>query len=137
MARMNTTLLSVAGDLVQPIFNAGRLKANVRLTEAQELELVYTYRQTVQQALREVSDALTGYQKAHELRAQLAQLVASTGDAARLSDVRYRGGVASYLEVLTNQTNFFNAELKLAQSRLGELLALVHLYSALGGGWQQ
>jgi len=131
------TLLSVAGDLVQPIFNAGRLKANVRLTEAQELELVYTYRQTVQQALREVSDALTGYQKAHELRAQLAQLVASTGDAARLSDVRYRGGVASYLEVLTNQTNFFNAELKLAQSRLGELLALVHLYSALGGGWQQ
>ncbi len=131
------TLWSVAGDMVQRIFDAGRVRAKVRLTEAQKLELVYAYRQTVLQALREVSDALVGYRKAREFREQLVQLVASTGEAARLSDVRFRGGVASYLEVLTNQTNFFDAELRLAQARLNELLALVQLYSALGGGWQQ
>lgn len=130
-------LLSVATDVLQPIFNAGRLRANVRLTEAQRLELIFTYRRTVLQAFREVSDALVDYQKTRVLRRQLAQLVASSGDAARLSDIRYRGGVASYLEVLTNQTNFFNAQLNLAQARLNELLALVQLYVALGGGWQQ
>jgi multidrug efflux system outer membrane protein len=129
--------LSVAGNLVQPIFNAGRIKNNVRLTEAQKQELVFTYRRTIVRAFREVADALIGYQKAGQLRAQLTQFVASTGDAARLSDVRYRGGVASYLEVLTNQTNYFNAQLQLAQATLSELLTLVQLYAALGGGWQQ
>jgi multidrug efflux system outer membrane protein len=128
---------SIAGGMVQQIFNAGRVKANVKLTEAQKLELVYTYERTVLQALREVSDALVGYRKTRELREQLVQLVAATRDAARLSDIRYRGGVASYLEVLTSQTNFFNAELELARARLNELLALVQLYAALGGGWEQ
>jgi outer membrane protein, multidrug efflux system len=131
------TLLSVGADLVQPIFNAGRIRNTVRLTEEQKQELVFVYRRTILRAFAEVSDALIGYQKARELRVQLTRLVASTGDAAQLSDVRYRGGVASYLEVLTNQTNFFNAELRLAQARLGELLALVQLYAALGGGWEQ
>jgi outer membrane protein, multidrug efflux system len=130
-------LWSVTGDAVQQIFNAGRLAATVKLTEAQQLELVFTYRQVVQRAFREVSDALVGRQKARELREQLVRLVASTQDAARLSDVRYRGGVASYLEVLTSQTSFFDAELELARARLTELLTLVQLYSALGGGWQQ
>jgi len=129
-------LWSVSGGLVQQVFNAGRLKANVRLTEAQQLELVYTYQQTVKQAFREVSDGLVAYQKTRELRGQLTALVAATQDAARLSDIRYRGGVASYLEVLTSQTNSFNAELELARGRLNELLALVQLYAALGGGWQ-
>ncbi len=130
-------LWSISGGLVQQIFNAGRLKATVRLTEAQQLEFVYTYQQTVKQAFREVSDALVGYQKTRELRRQLTELVAATQDAARLSDIRYRGGVASYLEVLTSQTNSFNAELTLARGRLNELLALVQLYAALGGGWQR
>jgi multidrug efflux system outer membrane protein len=130
-------LWSISGGLVQQIFNAGRLKANIRLTEAEQLEFVYTYQQTVKQAFREVSDALVGYQKTRELRRQLTELVAATQDAARLSDIRYRGGVASYLEVLTSQTNSFNAELTLARGRLNELLALVQLYAALGGGWQQ
>ncbi len=129
-------LWTVSGGVVQQIFNAGRLKANVRLTEAQQLEFVYTYQQTVRQGFREVSDALVGYQKTRELRGQLTELVAATQDAARLSDIRYRGGVASYLEVLTSQTNAFNAELTLARGRLNELLALVQLYAALGGGWQ-
>ena len=128
---------SITGDLLQQIYNAGKLKAAVRLSEAQKLELVYTYRQTIQQAFREVSDALTGYQKTRQLRQQLTQLVASTQDAARLSDIRYRGGVSSYLEVLTSQASYFDAELNLAQARLDELLSLVQLYAALGGGWEQ
>ena len=127
---------SVAGSLVQPIFTAGRLKAGVRLTEAQAEELVHSYRQTVQQAFRDVSNALVGYRKAREFRERQALLAASTQDAARLSDIRYRGGATSYLEVLTSQTNNFSAELGLAQARLNELLAMVQLYSALGGGWQ-
>jgi len=130
-------LWTVSGGVVQQIFNAGRLKANVRLTEAQQLEFVYSYQQTVKQAFHEVSDALVGYQKTRELRRQLTELAAATQDAARLSDIRYRGGVASYLEVLTSQTNAFNAELALARGRLNELLTLVRLYAALGGGWQR
>lgn len=127
---------SVAGALVQPIFTAGRIRAGVRLTEAQAEELVHTYRRTVQQAFQEVSNGLVGYRKAREFRERQALLAASAQDAARLSDIRYRGGVTSYLEVLTNETNSFSAELGLAQAGVNELLALVQLYSALGGGWQ-
>lgn len=128
---------SVSGDLLQQVFNAGRLKARVRLTEAQKLELVYAYRQTIVQAFQEVSDALVAYQKNRILRRQLEELVTATQDAARLADIRYRGGVASYLEVLTSQTNYFNAQLELARARLAEYVSLVQLYSALGGGWEQ
>ena len=128
---------NITGDLVQQIYNHGKLKAAVRLSEAQKLELIYTYQQTIQQAFREVADALVGYQKTRITREQLTQLVTATQDAARLSDIRYRGGAASYLEVLASQASYFDAELRLAQSRLNELDALVQLYQALGGGWQQ
>jgi multidrug efflux system outer membrane protein len=130
-------LVTVAADAAYNIFDADRTKGTVRLTEARKLELVYAYQRSVLQALREVSDALVGYRKARELRQDLVQLVASSGDAARLADVRFRGGVASYLEVLANQSNFFEAELELARARLNELLALTQLYAALGGGWSQ
>jgi multidrug efflux system outer membrane protein len=128
---------NITGDLLQQIYNAGKLKAAVRLTEAQKLELVYTYQQTIQRAFREVSDALTGYQKTRLLREQLTLLVATTQDAARLSNIRYVGGAASYLEVLTSQASYFDSELKLAQARLNEINSLVQLYAALGGGWEQ
>jgi outer membrane protein, multidrug efflux system len=127
---------SLGANVLQQVFNGGKLKAQVRLTEAQQLELVYAYRQVVQRAFREVSDALVGYRRTRELREQLTQLVATTEDAVRLSNLRYQGGVASYLEVLASQTSYFNAQLELAQARLTELLALVQLYAALGGGWQ-
>jgi multidrug efflux system outer membrane protein len=129
-------LWNLAGSVVQPIFTAGRLKATVRLTEAQAEQLVNSYRQTIQQGFRDVSNALVGYRKAREFRERQFLLAASTQDAARLSDLRYRGGATSYLEVLTSETNYFSAELGLAQARVNELLAMVQLYSALGGGWQ-
>lgn len=81
-----------------------------------------TYRQAIQQAFRGASDALVGYQKSHEFRQYQYELVVAAQDAARLSRVRYRGGATSYLEVLTNETNAFNAELGLAEAQLNELL---------------
>ena len=125
------------GSLAQPIFAGGRIRSGVRLSEARQKELVLTYQQTIQQAFRGVSDALVGYQKSHEFRQHQEELVVAAQDAARLSDVRYRGGAASYLEVLTNETNAFNAELGLAQARLNELTGLVEIYRNLGGGWEQ
>lgn len=130
-------LWSFGGALTQPIFEGGRLRNNVRLSEAQKKEAVLVYQQTIQQAFREVSDSLVAYRKNQEFRAQQELLTNSAQGAAHLSDVRYQGGATSYLEVLTNQTNYFSAELNLAQARLNELLALVGLYKALGGGWQQ
>ena len=130
-------LWNFAGSLTQPIFTAGRIRSGVRLAEARQQEAVLTYQQTIQQSFRDVSDALIGSRKDREFREQQELLTASAKDAARLSNIRYKGGVASYLEVLTNETNYFAAELNLAQAQANELLALVQLYQALGGGWQQ
>jgi len=123
--------------LAQPIFTAGKLRSNVRLAEAQQQEALIVYQQTIQGAFRDVSDALIAYRKTQEFRRQQQLLLASAQDAARLSRLRYSGGAASYLEVLTNETNSFTAELGLVQAQLNELLALVQLYKGLGGGWQQ
>ena len=123
--------------LTQPIFNAGRLRANVRLSEAEQQQQLFTYQQTIQTALREVSDALAGYQRNRESREHQELLTAAARDASGLSDMRYRGGAASYLEFLTNETNFFSSELNLARARFAERLSLVQLYNSLGGGWEQ
>jgi outer membrane protein, multidrug efflux system len=130
-------LWNFGGTLVQPIFTGGKLRSNVRLTEAQQQQFLLRYEQTIQGAFREVSDSLVAYRKTQEFRQQQELLVASAQDASRLSHMRYSGGVASYLEVLTNETNDFSAELGLAQAQLNELLALVEVYKALGGGWEQ
>ena len=123
--------------LAQPLFTGGKLRSNVRLAEAQQQETVLFYQETIQGAFRDVSDALVAYRKTQEFREQQQLLVNSAQDATRLSHMRYTGGVASYLEVLTNETNYFSAELGLVQAQLNELLALVQLYKGLGGGWDQ
>ncbi len=123
------------GSLAQPIFAGGRIKSGVRLSEARQKEMVLTYQQTIQQAFRGVSDSLVGYQKNREYRQHHEELVQAARDAAQLSELRYRGGATSYLEVLTNETNAFNAELGLAQAQLNELISLVEIYRNLGGGW--
>ena len=124
-------------SLAQPIFTAGKLRSKVRLAEAQQQTALLFYQQTIQGAFRSVSDALIAYRKSREFRAQEELLFQSAQDAAHLSHLRYNGGVTGYLEVLTNETNSFSAELALVQARLNELLALVQLYEVLGGGWQQ
>jgi len=128
---------NMGGSLAQPIFAGGRIRSGVRLAEARQQELVLTYQQTIQRAFRGVSDALIAYQKSREFREHQEELVLAAQDAARLSEVRYRGGAAGYLEVLTNETNSFNAELGLAQAQLNELLSLDEIYRNLGGGWEQ
>src|SRR5246500_4544253 len=128
---------SFGGQLLQPIFTGGRIRSNVRLTEAQKQETVLVYQQSIQQAFREVADSLIAYRKNQEFRAQEELLTIAAQDATRLADQRYRGGVTSYLEVLDSDTRYFDAQLGLAQARLNERLALVQLYNALGGGWQQ
>lgn len=128
---------TLAGSVSQPIFQGGRLKSNLRLAEAQHDQLVLAYQQTIQGAFRDVSNALVAYRKDREFRMQQEHLVASAQDATRLSEVRFKAGTTDYLEVLTNNTNYFNAELTLAQAQGNELISLVQLYQALGGGWQQ
>lgn len=130
-------LWSFGGSLVQPIFAGGRIRSGVKFSEARQQEMVLTYQKTIQQAFRGVSDALVEYHKDREFREYQQQLAFSAQDAAHLSETRYRGGAASYLEVLTNETNYFNAELGLAQAQANELVALVQIYQNLGGGWQQ
>lgn len=121
----------------QPIFQGGRLKNNVRLTEAQREQFLLTYRQTIQGAFRDVANALVAYRKDREFREQQEHLVEAARDAARLSEVRFKVGTTDYLEVLTNNSNYFSAELTLAQAQGNELTSLVQLYQALGGGWEQ
>jgi multidrug efflux system outer membrane protein len=128
---------SLGGSLAQPLFAGGRIRSGVKLAEAQKEEALLLYRQTIQQAFRDVADSLIGYEKDQEFRQQQELLTKAAQDAAHLSDIRYQGGATSYLEVLTNQTNYFSAQLNLAQAQLNELNAFVQLYRSLGGGWQQ
>jgi multidrug efflux system outer membrane protein len=126
---------SVAAAAAAPIFNAGRTRANVRLSESVERELLVNYRRTIYQALREVSDALAGYHKTGEQREQQERLVAALRDAVRLSTDRYQGGLDSYLQVLDAQRSLFRSELDLAALQRRELASIIELYRALGGGW--
>jgi multidrug efflux system outer membrane protein len=126
----------VGAGLSQPIFNAGRTRSRVELSQAQQEEAVLAYQQAIQQSLREVSDALIGYRKGRDFREQQQLLSRAAADARRLADIRYRGGATSYLEVLDSDTRMFSAEIGLTQAELSELLSLVQVYRALGGGWQ-
>jgi multidrug efflux system outer membrane protein len=124
-------------EITQPIFTGGRLKSNVRFTQAQRDILLVNYERTIQNAFREVSDSLVAYRKTKEVRTQRELLVETLRDRARLAYLRYNGGVSNLLEALDADRNLFDAELSLAQVRRDELLTVVQLYKALGGGWQQ
>ncbi len=130
-------LWSFGAQLTQPIFTAGKIRSQVRLTEAQKQEAVLIYQQSIQQAFREVSDSLVAYRRNREFREQEALLTQAAEDATRLANSRYKGGVTSYLEVLDSDTRYLDAEIGLSQAQLNERLALVQLYNALGGGWEQ
>ncbi len=128
--------LSIVPEATAPIFNAGRLRANVRIAEAQKQEALIGYQKSVRAAFREVSDSLEGYRKTSEQEVQQDLLVKASRESVRLSNLRYRGGLDSFLQVLDAERNLFQAELGLAQLRRQELLSVVQLYRSLGGGWQ-
>jgi outer membrane protein, multidrug efflux system len=127
---------SLAPQLAQPIFTAGRLKSNVRLTEAQREEALVQYEKTIQTAFAEVSDGLIAHQRVRESREKQEELVFALQDRLRLAYIRYRGGVDTQLDALDADRDLFSAELSLSQIRLSEVLTVVQLYKALGGGWQ-
>jgi multidrug efflux system outer membrane protein len=126
-----------AFSVSQPLFEGGRLRSGLRLTRAQWQESVLSYQQTVQNALEQVSNALVAYQKDRDFRSQQELLTQATQRSDQLSVVLYKQGGASYLQVLTSETNYYSVELNLVQAQLNERLALVQLYEALGGGWQE
>ena len=121
----------------QPIFNAGRLRSNVKLAEAQQQLALIEYERVIQNSFREVSDTLIQYRKVREIRTEQELLVATLQDRARMAYRRYEGGIDTLLSALDSDRDLFEAELRLAQTKRNELLALVQLYRALGGGWQQ
>jgi NodT family efflux transporter outer membrane factor (OMF) lipoprotein len=128
-------LWTFAPGATLPIFNAGRIRSNVRFTEAQQREALIRYEQSIQTAFREVSDSLIGYRKTVEQREQQELLVNALRETQRLATIRYRGGLDSYLQVLDADRNLFQGDLTLARLRQQELEAIVQLYRALGGGW--
>jgi multidrug efflux system outer membrane protein len=123
-------------NITQPVFEGGRLRSGLRLSRAQYQEAVLTYQQTAQNALEQVSNALIATQKDREFREQQEMLTTAAQHTDQLSEVLYQNGGASYLQVLTAETNYFSAELNLVQAQLNERLAVVQLYQSLGGGWQ-
>jgi outer membrane protein, multidrug efflux system len=124
------------GTLAQPLFEGGKLRGQLQLSQATKEEMVITYQKTIAGAFRDVSNALIALNKQRAYREQQEKLVEAAKDATRLARLRYQGGSAGYLEVLTTDSNFYAAQLNLVSAQQGEALALVQLYSALGGGWQ-
>lgn len=129
-------IFSILPAITLPIFNAGRLQANVDYNEALAQEAALRFQQTLQQAFREVSDALVEVRKRQEFRRQQELLTAALRDASQVSQLRYEGGVTSYLEVLDTERQFFDAELQLALAKRDEAVSVIQLYKTLGGGWQ-
>jgi outer membrane protein, multidrug efflux system len=126
----------VAPGITQPIFQAGRLRAGVRVAEAVKKEALLTYKKSIQQAFREVSDSLVGVRMLKEVRLESGKQVKALSQQTDLAYQRYYGGVTPYLEVLDSDRQLFESELKLTQDRANEFLAVIALYRALGGGWQ-
>jgi multidrug efflux system outer membrane protein len=127
---------SYGAQVSQPIFTGGALTGNLRFAKSENQQALIAYRQTIQRAFGDVSDALIGYQKFHEVRIRQENTVADLQESVRLSNMRYKGGTTTYLEVLDGQRSLFSAELTLAQARGTEYQSLVQLYRALGGGWR-
>ena len=123
-------------QVTQPLYVGGRLKSEVKLSQAQRDSTLIQYEKTIQTAFTEVSNALIAHQRVRESRVQQELLVAALQDRTRLAYVRYTGGVDTLLNALDSDRDLFQAELTLSQIRLSELDSVVQLYKALGGGWQ-
>ncbi|HSC77651.1 MAG TPA: TolC family protein, partial [Candidatus Acidoferrales bacterium] len=120
-----------------PLFNAGKNRRRVEVMESRQQQAVYAYQRAILQAFREVEDSLVAHQKAGEQRASQRHRVAAERKVLELAELRYRGGVAAYLEVLDAQRSLFNAEVEEVQSINDDWVTLIRLYKALGGGWTE
>ena len=127
---------AVGTQITQPIFEGGRIKSNYHLAWAQRDEAELLYKQTVQKAFGDVSNSLVGYYQARQFRMKLEEQTKTYKDAASLANVRFQGGVTSFLEVLIIEQDYFASELSLAAAWYAEMANYVQLYQSLGGGWQ-
>jgi multidrug efflux system outer membrane protein len=128
-------IASLGPNLAQTLYAGGALRANQQAAEARLEQALLAYRKTGLNALREVSDALTAYERSGEqFERQTARVVAQR-EALRLADKRFGAGVASFLEVLDAQRQLLSAETDVVSARLQRQLAYVQVYRALGGGW--
>jgi multidrug efflux system outer membrane protein len=125
----------VIGGLTAPIWDWGKNRFRVEETEARARQAVILYERSIRQALRDVEDALVSYRKSTERLASSGRRVTAQRSVLTLSESRYRGGVSPYLEVLDAQRELFDAELEQSSARRDELVSLVQIYRALGGGW--
>lgn len=132
---LQQSLWSTGAQLSLPIFNAGRLRNNLRVTEAQQRQAVLNYQKTIQKSFQEISDAAIGYQKLHAVRMEQESNVQHLSEAAAMSLQRYRAGIVAYSEVLDAQRSLFAGRLLQIQARGNEQMALVSIYKSLGGGW--
>lgn len=123
-------------QISQPIFSAGKLKSNVKLAEAERASALAQYEKAIETAFGDVSNALIAHQRVRESRVHQQALVAALEDRKRLSYMRYQGGVNTQLNALDSDRDLFQSELVLAQLKRNEILSVVQLYKALGGGWQ-
>ncbi len=131
----DSKIWSVGADFFAPIFNSGKLKRQVEIEVARTEQLLNQYELTVLQSLREVDDALAGIRTYRDESTARRRQVAAARSASDLSWARYNGGVASYLEVLETQRALFRAELESSITYRQQLVSIVQLYKALGGGW--
>lgn len=130
------SIWSYGAQVSQPILRGGALRGNLRLAKSENQQALIAYRQAIQRAFGDVSDALIGYEKLHQVRVRQQDTVSDLEETVRISTLRYKGGTTTYLEVLDGQRSLYSAELTLASARGDEYRSLVQLYKALGGGWQ-
>jgi outer membrane protein, multidrug efflux system len=131
------TFWSLGGQALQPLYQGGRIRANYRLAWAERDEAELTYKQTVLQAFGDVSNSLVGYSQSRQYRMKIEEQTHTYKQMADLADVRFKGGVTSFLEVQYYQQQYFLSALSLEQAWYTELQNYVQLYQALGGGWDQ
>ena len=129
------TFWAVGGQVVQPIFQGGRIRSNYRLAWALRDDAELTYKKTVLTAFGDVSNSLVGYTDSRKFRMKIQEQTDTYRETARLATVRYQGGVTSFLEVLVTEQDYFTSELQLSQAWFLEMQNYVQLYQALGGGW--
>ncbi len=132
-----STATSLAGSLLAPIFEGGRLRGELQLSKAKQAELVETYRKTVLTAFQEVEDALSAVRTSLQRRTALETAVEQARRAYLISRQRYEAGAIDFVTLLNTQSSQLQAEDSLAQAKLDQINASVDLYKALGGGWRE
>jgi outer membrane protein, multidrug efflux system len=132
----DSQMIYVIGSLTQPIFEGGKLRGQLQLSEETKKEMLLNYQNTIATAFHDVSNALIAVNKQRAAREQQEKLVAAAADAARLVGIQFQFGFASYLTVLTTDATLFSAQVNLVSTQEAEAQSLVQLYEALGGGWE-